>query len=72
MQDLYPFLPIICHYHGNILLDTVEKMCLVHLHPKAHICAKFHGNWSKTEEEVCDARFETDRWPARVPTCRFL
>ena len=37
------------------------KMCLAHLHPKANICAKFHENWSKTEEEVRDARFATDR-----------
>ena len=36
-----------------------------HLHPKANICAKFHENWSKTEEVVRDARFATDRPPAR-------
>ena len=41
------------------------KMCLAHLHPKAHFCAKFHGNWSKTEGLVRDARFATDRPPAR-------
>ena len=44
-------------------------MCLAHLHPKAHICAKFHENWSKTEEVVRDARLApyrpTDRQPAR-------
>ena len=37
------------------------KMCLAHLHPKANICAKFHENWSKTEEVVHDARFAKDR-----------
>ena len=34
-----------------------QKMCLAHLHPKANICAKFHENWSQTEEVVRDARF---------------
>ena len=33
-----------------------RKMCLAHLHPKAHICAKFDENWSKTEEVVRGAR----------------
>ena len=33
------------------------KMCLAHLQLKANFCAKFHENWSKTEEVVCDARF---------------
>ena len=33
------------------------KICLAHLHPNANICAKFHENWSKTEEVVRDARF---------------
>ena len=44
-----------------------RKMCLAHLHPKAHICARFHENWSKTEEVVRDARFATDR-----PTTRWF
>ena len=45
-----------------------RKMCLAHLHPKAHICAKFHENWSKTEEVVRDARLRpTDRPTARPP-----
>ena len=30
---------------------------ILHLHPKANICAKFHENWWKTEEVVRDARF---------------
>ena len=38
-----------------------RKMCLAHLHPKAHICAKFDENWSKTEEVVRDARLAPDR-----------
>ena len=42
-----------------------RKMCLAHLHPKAHICAKFHENWSKTEEVVRDARLAPDRPTAR-------
>ena len=44
-----------------------RNMCLAHLHPKAHICAKFHENWSKTEEVVRDARFATDRPTTRPP-----
>ena len=36
-------------------------MCLAHLHSKANISAKFHENWSKTEEVVRDARLATDR-----------
>ena len=52
-----------------------RKMCLAHLHPKAHICAKFHENWSKTEEVVRDARLAPDRRPARPtdrPTTRWF
>ena len=44
-----------------------RKMCLAHLHPKVHICAKFHENWSKTEEVVRDARLATDRPTDRQP-----
>ena len=49
-----------------------RKMCLAHLHPKSHICAKFHENWSKTEEVVRDARFATDRPTDRPTTHWFL
>ena len=52
-----PIFAIICRYHGNTLSTTVKKWCLAHLHPKANICAKFHENWSQTEEVVRDARF---------------
>ena len=38
-----------------------RKMCLAHLHSKANISAKFHENWSQTEEVVRDARLATDR-----------
>ena len=34
-QDLYPFLLIICRYHGNILLGTVEK-CVLHIYNPRH------------------------------------
>ena len=44
-----------------------RKMCLAHLHSKANISAKFHENWSKTEEVVRDARLATDRPTARPP-----
>ena len=46
---------------------TVEKCVLPHLHSKANISAKFHENWSKTEEVVRDARLATDRPPDRPP-----
>ena len=49
--------PLICRYHGNILPGTVKKMRLAHLQPKAHMCAKFYGNWAKTEKEVCNTKF---------------
>ena len=48
-----------------------RKMCLAHLHPKAHICAKFHENWSKTEEVVRDARLAPNR-PTTRPTTRWF
>ena len=44
-----------------------RKMCLALLHPKAHICAKFDENWSKTEEVLRDARLAPDRPPDRQP-----
>ena len=47
-----------------------QKMCLAHLHPKANICAKFHENWSKTEEVVRDARLAPNRPPTRPPDRR--
>ena len=62
-QDLYPFcLP----YHAVTMATyfrqlSKKKMLPAHLHPMAHISAKFHGNPSKTEAEVRDARFATDR-----------
>ena len=43
-----------------------RKMCLAHLHSKANISAKFHENWSKTEEVVRDARLATARPPDRI------
>ena len=43
-----------------------RKMHLSYLQPKVHICAKFHGNWSKTEEVVRDARFALDQPPDRL------
>ena len=46
-----------------------RKMCLAHLHSKANISAKFHENWSKTEEVVRDARLATDR-PTGLATDR--
>ena len=49
-----------------------RKMCLAHLHPKAHICAKFHENWSKTEEVVRDARLAPDRARPPEPTTRWF
>ena len=58
------FFPHVCH---NMPLPWQHsfchsrKMCLAHLHRKAHICAKFHENWSKTEEVVRDTRFAMDR-----------
>ena len=44
-----------------------KKKGLAHLHPNSHICAKFHWNWSITEEVVCDARFAMDRPIDRQP-----
>ena len=41
-------------------------MCLAHLHSKANISAKFHENWSKTEEVVRDARLATARPPDQI------
>ena len=68
------FVPIFAH---NMPLPRqrtfgyCQKVCLAHLQPKAHICAKFYGNRLKTEEVVRDARFATDRPPDR-PTDRPL
>ena len=69
------FFPHFCH---NMPLPWqhsfchCRKMCLAHLHSKANISAKFHENWSKTEEVVRDARLATDRPTARPwrPTAR--
>ena len=64
------FFPHFCH---NMPLPWqhsfchCRKMCLAHLHPKSHICAKFHENWSKTEEVVRDARLAPD-WQTDSPT----
>ena len=64
--DLYPrptallySSPYVCcyGYHGNTLFCHCQKICLAHLLPKTNICTEFHDNWSKTEEEVCDAGF---------------
>ena len=60
------FHPIFCHNMPLPWQHTFchcQKMCLAHLHPKANICAKFHENCSKTEEEVCDARFSPNFLP---------
>ena len=65
------FFPHFCH---NMPLPWqhsfchCRKMCLAHLHSKANISAKFHENWSKTEEVVRDARLATDRRPPDRPT----
>ena len=63
------FFPHFCH---NMPLPWqhsfchCRKMCLAHLHSKANISAKFHENWSKTEEVVRDARLATARPPDRI------
>ena len=57
------FVPIFAHNMPLPWQPTFgycRKIRLAHLHPKAHMCAKFHGNRSKTEEVVRDARFATD------------
>ena len=64
------FFPHFCH---NMPLPWqhsfchCRKMCLAHLHSKANISAKFHENWSKTEEVVRDARLATNRPTDRPP-----
>ena len=64
------FFPHFCH---NMPLPWqhsfchCRKMCLAHLHSKANISAKFHENWSKTEEVVRD--LATDR-PTGLATDR--
>ena len=63
------FFPHFCH---NMPLPWqhsfchCRKMCLAHLHSKANISAKFHENWSKTEEVVRDARLATARPPDQI------
>ena len=64
------FFPHFCHNMPLPWQHTFyhcQKMCLAHLHPKANISAKFHENWSKTEEVVRDARLATDLPPDRPP-----
>ena len=69
------FFPHFCH---NMPLPWqhsfchCRKMCLAHLHSKANISAKFHENWSKTEEVVRDARLATDRPTAVTMATLFL
>ena len=66
------FFPHFCHNMPLPWQHTFyhcQKMCLAHLHSKANISAKFHENWSKTEEVVRDARLATDR-PTGLATDR--
>ena len=50
-------------WYGNMPLPWqrtfgyCRKMRLAHLQPKAHMCAKFHGNRAKTEKGVCNPKF---------------
>ena len=66
------FFPHFCH---NMPLPWqhsfchCQKMCLAHLHTKAHICAKFHENWSKTEESYDNRliiKWLLENWMAKM------
>ena len=64
------FFPHFCHNMPLPWQHTFyhcQKMCLAHLHPKANICAKFHENWWKTEEEFATQDFS----PHFCHKCRY-
>ena len=50
-------LPYILRITWQHTFRYYSKICLAHLHDKAHICAKFHGNRAKTEKVVCNTIF---------------
>ena len=55
-----PWQHTFCHCQKNVSCTST---------PKANICAKFHENWWKTEEVVCDARFPPP--PPIFAICRY-
>ena len=67
MQDLYPFLPIIYRYHGNVLLGTVENTSCTSTTQGTHLCQVL---WESVENWGSSSRRKICNGPTARPTAR--